>query len=67
MQNIFFKMLKKVTQNAKNEQIKSACNLDNVLQQCSHRHGTFDHCLLIRPFLKKLAKTEPFIINLSFL
>jgi hypothetical protein len=56
MQNTIEKMLKIVTQNAKNEQTKSACNLDNVLQHCSHRHGTFDHSLLIRPFLKKLAR-----------
>jgi len=46
MKNTIEKMLKKLTKNAKNEQIKSACNLDNVLQHCSHRHGTFHHCLL---------------------
>jgi hypothetical protein len=57
MKNTIEKMLEKVTKNAKNEQIKSAGNLDNVLQHCSHRRGTFDHCLLIRPFLKKLART----------
>jgi ferritin-like metal-binding protein YciE len=56
-ENTIEKMLEKVTKNAKNEQIKSAANLDNVLQHCIHRHGTFDHCLLIRPFLKKLART----------
>jgi hypothetical protein len=43
MQNTIEKMLKIVTQNAKNEQIESACNLDNVLQHCSDRHGTFNH------------------------